>query len=860
MANSGDDQNLVSQIQVTGDEESAKKIETFADRGAAAFGKLDTAAAKASAGVSASTDAVGKAATGAQKAVGGLNSIDLSRFKDGISRIQDAIGNLNAQFPKLTQSVGRFAQRMSLLAVAAVAAGTKLASAAKGVVAAVDGQSDALDKQTQSQIDANNKALSAEEAQINLASSYRKLNQQLATGQITYQQYSDAIKQLNQDYKEQRRVADEVAAAQARVKDENDRLTKSLAEQKAYNALLDKLGGPLLGALLSFGRTAEQVRVQLVQAFGPGLAGLIDTIEGVISKNSASITQFINTAGAKLTDLVNKNGPQLQKFFENVGKAAASIFNGLIDAAPAIIDLFNNVLVPAVTKVAGLFQTVATAINAVFGTRLTGGSIFLVAVIAQITGSIRLLFALLKSGGAVFKGFTALLEAVGSLLLPLFGGGKISQGILKFGVAITTAGGPLKTLFAILKSGVPLIVTMAEVLGTALGVGLGVSLPLVIALAAALIYLATQVDWKKFGSEAVDALKGLSDWLKTTWENAKAAANGIRGAWQGLKNWFGDIGSSIGSVFTASWAIIVAGWQATVQAVSDAWSGAVTMVSNVVTAIGNFFASLWNDITGGVSSAVSSVQSAWSAVVAWFQTAIITPVVAFFATLWTNVVTGVTDAIKAIQDAWGAVVAFFSDIGTQISTAFQTAVQTIVGYWSSGVEQIKSYFSDLYNSAKQYIQPIIDMLTQLIGLNASAGGSGGDASVNAATGGHITGPGSGTSDSIPAFLSNNEFVVKAKSVAKYGVGMLHAINRGNFQLPRFAEGGLVGPTPAFDFGGVGGSERGIALQPLNLSLFGEEFRGLSMPEDVGRRMTKFAIAKQTRSAGRKPAWVGRGRT
>jgi hypothetical protein len=44
MANSGDDQNLVSQIQVTGDEESAKKIETFADRGAAAFGKLDTAA------------------------------------------------------------------------------------------------------------------------------------------------------------------------------------------------------------------------------------------------------------------------------------------------------------------------------------------------------------------------------------------------------------------------------------------------------------------------------------------------------------------------------------------------------------------------------------------------------------------------------------------------------------------------------------------------------------------------------------------------------------------------------------------------------------------------------------------------
>ena len=55
----------------------------------------------------------------------------------------------------------------------------------------------------------------------------------------------------------------------------------------------------------------------------------------------------------------------------------------------------------------------------------------------------------------------------------------------------------------------------------------------------------------------------------------------------------------------------------------------------------------------------------------------------------------------------------------------------------------------------------------------------GDANKKAA-GGHITGPGTGTSDSIPAMLSHGEYVVKASSVAKYGVRTLDAINRQKF--------------------------------------------------------------------------------
>ncbi|MDP8746812.1 phage tail tape-measure protein, partial [Serratia marcescens] len=63
------------------------------------------------------------------------------------------------------------------------------------------------------------------------------------------------------------------------------------------------------------------------------------------------------------------------------------------------------------------------------------------------------------------------------------------------------------------------------------------------------------------------------------------------------------------------------------------------------------------------------------------------------------------------------------------------------------------------------------------------------ASVAAATGGQITGPGTGTSDSIAARLSNGEFVMKTAAVQRYGVDFMHAVNQG--RLGAFADGGLV---------------------------------------------------------------------
>jgi hypothetical protein len=58
-----------------------------------------------------------------------------------------------------------------------------------------------------------------------------------------------------------------------------------------------------------------------------------------------------------------------------------------------------------------------------------------------------------------------------------------------------------------------------------------------------------------------------------------------------------------------------------------------------------------------------------------------------------------------------------------------------------------------------------------------------------AGGGHVSGRGTGRSDSIPAMLSNGEYVVNAKATRR-NRELLEAINSG--QVGAFADGGPVG--------------------------------------------------------------------
>jgi lambda family phage tail tape measure protein len=125
--------------------------------------------------------------------------------------------------------------------------------------------------------------------------------------------------------------------------------------------------------------------------------------------------------------------------------------------------------------------------------------------------------------------------------------------------------------------------------------------------------------------------------------------------------------------------------------------------------------------------------------------------------------------------------ATFSDM----SNALETFVTTGKFSFSSLASSILSDLAKIALKAAE--TQIFNMVASSFSTGGPVSGVGGARSF--ATGGFISGAGTGTSDSIPAMLSNGEYVVTAAATKKYS-GLLHAINSG--KMAHFASGGAVG--------------------------------------------------------------------
>jgi hypothetical protein len=186
--------------------------------------------------------------------------------------------------------------------------------------------------------------------------------------------------------------------------------------------------------------------------------------------------------------------------------------------------------------------------------------------------------------------------------------------------------------------------------------------------------------------------------------------------------------------------------------------------------------------------------------------------------------------------------------------------------WATMNENLKANFgvtySEMFKGLMDGFGAAIDWMIQKANQLAAAvsagirgvtgGAAAGDPSIPAmpmASGGAVRGPGSGTSDSILARLSNGEFVMRAAAVSKWGPRFMAALNgmqnpfgyAGGGLVPRFAAGGLVAA-------GAGGT-------PVHLHLGGHSF-ALSGAESVVGALVTEAHRQRMRSAGTKPSWYG----
>lgn len=161
---------------------------------------------------------------------------------------------------------------------------------------------------------------------------------------------------------------------------------------------------------------------------------------------------------------------------------------------------------------------------------------------------------------------------------------------------------------------------------------------------------------------------------------------------------------------------------------------------------------------------------------------------------------GLKDSLKSLLKGETSIGDFFGDVfGNITSSIVDTMINglmdpltgdngVITKFFESFGESLFSSASEVFNGlgskAGGWFKSALSWVGTLFGL--------GEGVARAATGGLIKGPGTGTSDSIPYWLSNGEYVVNAKAT-KENLALLQALNSGK-PLAKFAAGGLVSPT------------------------------------------------------------------
>ena len=161
------------------------------------------------------------------------------------------------------------------------------------------------------------------------------------------------------------------------------------------------------------------------------------------------------------------------------------------------------------------------------------------------------------------------------------------------------------------------------------------------------------------------------------------------------------------------------------------------------------------------------------------------------------------------------------DYALSVADSMSSAMTDII----MGTKSAKDALKDM---VKTILQNAVKILTQWLAVYAiysafptfASGMTPADAAnktvFHLATGGYVSGPGSGTSDSVPAMLSNGEYVLRSAAVNRIGVGALNAMNAG--AIPHFAEGGSVDDTIAAS-AGVGNVT--VSVSAVDAASFGD---------------------------------------
>lgn len=622
-----------------------------------------------------------------------------------------------------------------------------------------------------------------------------------------------------------------------------------------------KIGDALGDALDEVGVAVRGLRNQVGILFAPALTQGANAFRDLLVANREAVLDFGRAAEQYGTRVVQDLINALQ------GRDAAVENIWILEWRDAIVTFGNDVRAVVETVVVPLFnsvrtaaRTVADAINAAFGTDISAGQLVIGAALLKLLG----IFRLVASGAGVL---VAGLRLIGSALAVL-SAPSIVAGVGALFTALRVGALGFLALIAPLVGWPALIVAGVAAAGTAIVVFWD---DIVAGAQGAIGAIAGLFSPERLSGVFAGLREGAAEAGRLFVEGFVSALSAVSEAFIGLGQVVAAFSLSVVQEVAALAQSLLPSWDAIRSVGSSVWSGIATAAT-----------AAWDTIVGGASAIFERVAGVFSAGVELVRAAF-QPVADIVASVWASATDGIAAAAQAITETIQRASEIAGDVeGAEAIAAalvepFIKARDRIGAVWGeirnfavSGVNAVLSEVRRLSVEIDALISRILAALqaaaaaaARLRAQASGGGGSSGGGLNKFAGGGHVRGPGTATSDSIPAWLSSGEFVVRAAAVRKFGVGFFDALN--SLRLPKgFSLGGLVGgierslasiamPPLAMAAGGLVPAAAGTAGRPVNITLDGRDF-ALVAADDVAEKLARAARGAAVRSAGRRPGW------
>jgi len=511
-------------------------------------------------------------------------------------------------------------------------------------------------------------------------------------------------------------------------------------------------GQARINELISQGLSAIGDLARLVGNVGSILGGVFSAMQAA---GSTTIQTLVDLTGQMASWVHSAEGTRfLIDLFTNIKLTIDNLRPALAVVAGAIVNLVNQVA-PHLPGLASGFSAVAQSLQPV-------------------------LDWLGRLAGVVAGGLSWLLNTAPGLVAGLavaFGGLWVATSLVSLWTSLATARTVVYHGVMLLVRGATLLWSGAQwLLNAALNANpIGLVVLAIAALVAGVVWAYNNVGWFRDG-------------VNFLWTKMKEFGAWIASAFTATLNFLGDVFSNVWNWIKTT---AVSVWSGIAAFFSGAWSAFTAFFRGVWDGIANFFIGIWNRMKYDATVVWLYVQS-------WFYSAL-----AGFTGWWRGV--------------WDGISSFFSNIWTGLKNTAVNLWNGIAGFLRGAVDGFAGYFRDAWTGirdgfgrvwagiqelAKKPVRFVIDTV-----LNRGIGGLWNAAAdlfglgkwknfplpAGFATGGAVRGPGTATSDSIPARLSDGEFVLNAGDVRNLGgFSGVEKLRRTAAQgLPAFADGGPV---------------------------------------------------------------------